>query len=148
MILTGPARGYVKKRLDKAGITYLHRYIDDYEKIVDYFHVLDFYLIASRVEGGPKAILESWASGIPVISTAVGMVPDIAQDGQNALLTGPENITALTQQAERLIAGFSLKEKLRADGLQTVQNFSWEQIAENYYQKLYHPLQTEKNSHA
>lgn len=140
VLLTGPARGYVAKRLKKAGIAYLYRFIDNYEEIVDYFRALDFYLIGSRVEGGPKAILEGWATGIPIVSTVVGMVPDIAKNEEDALLAASENTDQLTIQTEKLILSPILREKLRQNGLAEVKKYAWKNIAERYYQELYKPL--------
>lgn len=140
-LLTGPARGYVKNRLKHSGIPYLHYYPQNYEEVAEYFHALDFYLISSRIEGGPKAILESWASGIPLVSTAVGMVPDIALHEKNALLVESENVNGLIGQSERLIFNPNLREKLAANGLAEVQNYSWTIIADQYYQHLYAKLQ-------
>lgn len=138
--LTGPARGYVKQRLKKAGISYVHRFLDNYEEVVNYFRILDLYLIASRVEGGPKAILESWASGIPLVSTAVGMVPDIALHEKNALLAEPEDIRGLTSQSARLITSKKLRDQLVENGLREVRHYSWPIIAQKYYEQLYQPL--------
>ena len=87
VILTGPARGYVKKRLEKANISYTHKYLKNYLDIVDYYNCLDLYLIASRVEGGPKAILEAWATGVPVVSTKVGMPLDVIKNNLDNLVS-------------------------------------------------------------
>lgn len=140
ILLTGPARGYVKDRLKKARISFTHHYLDHYEKIGDYFHGLDYYLISSRIEGGPKAILESWACGIPVVSTTVGMVPDIASNNHNVLLADSENIAQLASQLEKVITNAALGQSLRDEGLKEAQKYSWKTIAERYYKELYKPL--------
>jgi glycosyltransferase involved in cell wall biosynthesis len=78
--LTGPSRGYVKHRLVQEGITFTHVFLDRYEDIVDCYACLDLYLITSREEGGPKAVLEATACGVPVVSTRVGMVQEVLAD--------------------------------------------------------------------
>lgn len=78
--LTGPSRGYIKRRLTEEGIGFTHVFLDLYQDIVDCYACLDLYLIASREEGGPKAVLEATACGIPVVSTRVGMVPEVLAD--------------------------------------------------------------------
>ena len=67
ILLTGLARGYLKKKLDSKTIPYIHSYLDDCSKLIDYYHALDFYLITSREEGGPMGLLESISSGVPVV---------------------------------------------------------------------------------
>ena len=46
---------------------------------------LDMYMVTSREEGGPMGLLESMACGVPVVSTPVGMAPDLLQ---NNLING------------------------------------------------------------
>jgi len=140
ILLTGPARGYVKKELEKQGIPYKHFYPKDYKKLSKMYNALDLYIIASRVEGGPKAILESWVSGVPVISTKVGMVPDIAKDNIDVLLTEIEDIEELAQRASQVIENKELAKKLVENGLAAVKDYSWEKITQRYYNEIYKNL--------
>ena len=73
VLLLGPARGYVRRGLTARGIPFRHAYLRDYPAIAPYYHALDLYLVTSRDEGGPKTVLEAMASGVPVVSTRVGM---------------------------------------------------------------------------
>jgi glycosyltransferase involved in cell wall biosynthesis len=59
VLLTGPARGYVKKGLYELGVSYHHTFFENYFDVVHYYRCLDMYLVTSRDEGGPKAILDS-----------------------------------------------------------------------------------------
>lgn len=59
------------------------------------FAALDLYIVASRQEGGPKAVLESMASGVPLVTTRVGQAMDIVKHGVNAWMTDVENAEAL-----------------------------------------------------
>ena len=77
VLLVGPSREYVKRGLDQSKIAYIHLESVRREVVQSAYHALDGYLITSREEGGPKGFLESYASGIPVISTPVGQVVDI-----------------------------------------------------------------------
>ena len=79
-LLTGPARGYVKRELEKSGIPYFHTYPKNHHDLISLYHALDLYLITSREEGGPMGLLESIACGTPVASTNVGMASDIISD--------------------------------------------------------------------
>jgi glycosyltransferase involved in cell wall biosynthesis len=66
-----------------------------------YYHALDLYLVTSRNEGGPKSVLESMASGVPLVTTAVGMAPDVVLDGINGRLCSsfdPEAIAAIATE--------------------------------------------------
>lgn len=95
VMLSGPARGFVKKGLEEADIPYLHIYLRSYPEIAKLFQTLDIYVVASRQEGGPKAILESMASGVPLVTTRVGQAMDLVKHGENAFMTAVEDVDAL-----------------------------------------------------
>lgn len=73
VLLAGTRRDYVEGRLEQAGIDYLNVGFVPSEKMTTLYHALDAYLVTSRVEGGPQAILEAMATKIPVYSTRVGV---------------------------------------------------------------------------
>lgn len=87
VLLTGPARGFVKRGLERLGVPYRHRFLGDYRQVADFYPALDVYVVASREEGGPKSILESMVSGVPIVSTRVGQAIDLVQHGKNGWLS-------------------------------------------------------------
>lgn len=140
VLLTGPARGYVKNRLREKGIPYTHKYLDNYPDIVDYYNTLDLYLITSREEGGPKAILESMACGIPVFSTPIGMAPEIISDGKNSFLIDFKIQEAFNKIQSFLNNFYENKKMIFENEIRAADNHSWKIIANNYYNNLYKPL--------
>lgn len=140
VLLTGPARGYVKRELDRIGVPYKHFFLKNYLEIPEYYNALDLYLVTSRAEGGPKAILESMATGVPIVSTKVGMAPDIMKEGYNGLLVEVEDAIALAEKAGTLITDRTLAAYLSNNALNTISNYSWENIAKEYYEKIYKKL--------
>lgn len=140
VLLTGPARGYVKRELDKRDIPYKHFFLKNYLEISKYYNALDLYIVASRAEGGPKAILEAMATGVPVVSTKVGMAPDIIKEGYNGLLAEVEDVMALSKKAELVIQDKKLANRLVNNALNTIKNYSWENVATDYYEKIYTKL--------
>jgi len=137
ILLTGPARGYVKNRLMKAKIPFRHFYLKDYKQIGNYFNILDLYIIGSRAEGGPKAILESLASGVPLVSTKVGMAPDVLKHGENAFLAEVGDVEKIVYYARKIIEDSSLQHQLTKNGLAIVQKYEWDIIARAYYNQIY-----------
>ena len=55
------------------------------------------------------AVLDAWAYGLPVITTPVGGIPDIAKDGENLLLFQPGDCDKLAIQMERMIKDKQLR---------------------------------------
>ena len=95
VLLTGPARGYVKHGLEKMGIPYKHTYYKYYPEVAEMFAALDLYIVTSRQEGGPKSILESMASGVPLVTTRVGQAMDIVKHAVNAWMVDVGDAEAL-----------------------------------------------------
>lgn len=104
VLLTGPARGYVKKRLERIGLPYTHRYLDRYTDVGQYFQALDAYIVASRQEGGPKAIFEAMSSGVPIVSTRVGQAMDVIEHGVNGWMVEPEDTEALAHWTQAAVS--------------------------------------------
>jgi glycosyltransferase involved in cell wall biosynthesis len=55
----------------------------------------DLLAMPSHQEGLPNAILEAMASGLPIVATRVGGIPELIVDGQNGTLIAPHDISAL-----------------------------------------------------
>lgn len=99
VVLSGPARGYVKAGLDKQGIPYRYFNLPSYADIGELFQTLDLYMITSRQEGGPKAVLESMASGVPLVTTRVGQAMDLVRHGENGWMTAVDDVEGLAHWA-------------------------------------------------
>jgi glycosyltransferase involved in cell wall biosynthesis len=96
VLLTGPSRGFVKHGLEQLGIPHRHVHLEKYRDIAACYHALDVYIVASRQEGGPKAVLEAMASGVPLVTTRVGQAMDLVQNGHNGWMVEPGNVECLT----------------------------------------------------
>tara|TARA_B100000315_G_C14503985_1_gene553684 strand:- start:66 stop:1130 length:1065 start_codon:yes stop_codon:yes gene_type:complete len=125
VLLTGPARGYVKNGLENLGVPYLHRYLNDYTDIGRYYNALDLYLISSREEGGPKAVLESMASGIPLVTTRVGQAMDLVKHGENGWMVEPEDTEGLAYWVKYVLDNGSSINKVLKEGQVTATNNSY-----------------------
>lgn len=100
VLLSGPARGFVKSGLERLKIPYRHIYLKSFPDIGRLYHAIDVYIVASRQEGGPKAILESMASGIPIVTTRVGQAMDIVKHGINGWMVDVEDAEGLAHWAQ------------------------------------------------
>ena len=63
----------------------------------------DIFVLPSRAENQPVAILEAMARGLPVVSTAIGAIPETVGDEECGLIVPPADIQALAQALERLV---------------------------------------------
>lgn len=80
------------------------------------YRALDMLVIPSRSEGLPTVMIEAMLMGVPLISTAVGAVPDVIEDGATALMVPPNDEAALARAIERLAGDRALRQRLAAAG--------------------------------
>lgn len=77
VLLSGTRRNYVINELNKLNIDYKYFEMADNELLNKLYNCLDLYVVASRVEGGPQAIIECALSKTPIISTDVGVATEL-----------------------------------------------------------------------
>jgi glycosyltransferase involved in cell wall biosynthesis len=130
-LLTGPSRGYVISQLKSHNIDYVY-YDATKDQLPELYTCLDFYLITSRIEGGPKGLMEAMASGVPVVSTRVGMATDIIQHGQNGMINNVEDVDGLVCSINELLNNDLLKDKLINNALNCINQYSWDAIIKKY----------------
>ena len=66
------------------------------------------------------------------MAAAAGGVPELAEDGQNALLVSAENPVALSIALSRLLNDAELRTRLSAGGRRTARELAWNRIVERY----------------
>jgi glycosyltransferase involved in cell wall biosynthesis len=140
VLLTGPARGYVSNGLERLRVPFRHETVPGHSSLPDYYRCLDVYLATARIEGGPHGVLEALATGVPVVSTRVGLVPDVIEHGHNGYLAEPEDVEALAELVARVAGTPGLAGTFSVNGLRSIQPYDWESIAARYFHELYRPL--------
>ena len=127
VLLTGPARGYVRRELTRLGVPYRHVLAKDRTELARAYQALDAYVVASRQEGGPKGVLESMASGVPLVTTRVGQAQEIAVDGENALVVDVDDVAAIADAVVRL-RDDTLARALAAPARRTAERYAYERL--------------------
>jgi glycosyltransferase involved in cell wall biosynthesis len=88
----------------------------------------DAELLSSSWENFPHSVVESLATGTPVIATDVGGVGEVVADGVNGLLVPPRDPPALAAAIRRFFGDEALQARLRAEAPKSVGNYAPERI--------------------
>ena len=140
VLLGGPARGYVKRGLERLGIRYAYHYAPSRDELAKLYHPLDLYLVTSREEGGPMALMESMSSHVPVVSTQVGMAPDLIADGVSGALVAVDDVEAIAEAAHRLLALPERAAALKIAAREAVLVTDWSVVARRHIDEVWRPL--------
>jgi glycosyltransferase involved in cell wall biosynthesis len=80
------------------------------------------FVVCSKHDGLPNALLEAAAVGVPLVATAVGGMLDVLVDGENALLVPPEDPIRLTEAIEAVLRDEALARRLSGAAREIVSN--------------------------
>jgi glycosyltransferase involved in cell wall biosynthesis len=111
----GSLRAELEQRATSVGIDHrFHGYVTNIrERLLD----LDIFVLPTRAENLPIAILEAMACALPVIATRVGGIPELVSDGETGILVDPDDCRALAQAIERLAINGAERERLARNGV-------------------------------
>jgi glycosyltransferase involved in cell wall biosynthesis len=137
LLLTGPARGFVKEGLERMGVPYRHVLLRGPEGVAAAYRALDVCLVTSRDEGGPKAVLEAMATGVPLVTTRIGQAADLVQHARNGYLVEVEDAAGIADWAGYVAeAGEEELARVAAAGRATAETCSYEALAPRWRQLL------------
>jgi len=125
-----------ENHIEKAVV--FHGYVDP-EAAPQYYQSADFCVFPSRRDSFGITLMEAMASAVPVIASNRGGTPEIISHGENGLLFEPGDAEALPKAILALSQDSDLRKRISSNGLKTVANYSWENIA-NRYVSLYSNL--------
>ena len=85
---------------------------------------LDVFVLPSRGENLPIAILEAMAAAVPVVATRVGGVPEVVVEGETGLLVEPEDAGGLAAALDRVASDEAFRRRLgQAGATRIVEHF-------------------------
>jgi glycosyltransferase involved in cell wall biosynthesis len=88
----------------------------------------DILLNTPRIDNTPVSLLEAMACGVCIVSTRVGGIPYLLEDGRDALLVPSGNETAMATAVQRLVSEEGIAGSLSRNGRQKVEQFDWPAI--------------------
>ena len=96
-----------------------------------YLQNADIFVLPSLYEGIPMTIIEAMGTGLPIVATEVGGIPDLVQHGETALLV-PCETDAIWKACLTLLQDHDLREKLGKNAREASGKFSADHMAQQY----------------
>ncbi|HWW83493.1 MAG TPA: glycosyltransferase [Vicinamibacterales bacterium] len=114
------------------GGRYVHM-LGEREDVESILAAFDAFALTSRTEGLPLVLLEAMATGLPVLSTAVGGIPDLLAHGVTGFLSRAGDHAALTCRLASLSMDGSLSRQIGEAGRTAIlQRYSVDRMAREY----------------
>lgn len=109
-----------------------------HEEMVNYYSKIDLYICISKIEGTPNPVLESMACGVPIISTDVGIVPDVFGVKQNKFIIQERSVESLKSMIKYILSDKSIFKELSNENLKQIRTWTWEEKVidfDKYFEK-------------
>lgn len=130
----GPLRDRLVKKIKDSGLEkniVLKPGVSDQSELADLYRRSKVLVCASYSEGGPRVTVEAMACGTPVITTPVGMMPEIIKDGENGFLFEWDS-NDLAKIISLIVENKELSEKMGKKAWHSIQGFEKREMIKRY----------------
>ncbi|MDD4889254.1 MAG: glycosyltransferase family 4 protein [Phycisphaerae bacterium] len=128
----GPMRGRLENQVRVRRLERVFALRGSSDAVWSHLGAADLFVLPSRMEGCPNALLEAMSAGAPIVATAVGAVPELVADQREALLVAPTS-DGLAAGMRRLLTDAPLASRLAIAAKQRAAAFAPARAAERYH---------------
>ena len=108
----GPLRDALRARHVELGLEDRFQFLGQRDDVLQLLAGADAFVLASRHEGLPVALMEATSVGLPIVASRVGGIPQVLEDEVDALLVPPGEPGLLAQAMKRLASDPELRDRL------------------------------------
>jgi glycosyltransferase involved in cell wall biosynthesis len=102
-------------------------------KVAERYREADLFTLVPSAESTGSGFAEALASGLPVVGSSVGAIPEIVEQGNNGLLVRPGDVRAIADAMTRLAGDPQLRREMgRRNRLKAKATLDWSRITERY----------------
>lgn len=126
------------EELQNEGYNIIKFYADKQERTIPhdemqkYYSKIDIYICTSRIEGTPNPVLEAMACGVPVISTDVGIVPEVFGKFQRQFILEKREVDCLKATIKSMLSSPENLKRCSQENIRQIQNWNWKQKCGQY----------------
>lgn len=135
LIGEGELRNSMEAMVDQLDLANKVKFLGLKSEVCSYLKHSDIFVLPSFYEGIPMSLIEAMGTGIPIVATKVGGIPDMLESEKNALLVDV-NSEMIANACERIVEDHFLREKIGSNALVAAEEFSSIKMA-NEYIKVY-----------
>jgi glycosyltransferase involved in cell wall biosynthesis len=129
----GPTEGEIRALVRDLKLTGVHfAGVVSRNEIGHFYDRADIFINASCLDNMPVSILEAFACGTPVVSTATESIPYLVEHGRTGLLAEVGNAPALATNVLRLLREPDLATKLTSQAYAASQAYRWPAVREQW----------------
>ncbi|HQR31398.1 MAG TPA: glycosyltransferase family 4 protein [Blastocatellia bacterium] len=110
--------------LKLTGVEFIGRV--EYAQMPSVYDSADIYLNSPNLDNFPNSIMESFAAGLPVVTTDAGGIPYLVSEGETGFLVGCGDHSAMAEKALRLLADQNLASRIAQQAREECEQYSAE----------------------
>ncbi|MBD3638312.1 MAG: N-acetyl-alpha-D-glucosaminyl L-malate synthase BshA [Crocinitomicaceae bacterium] len=128
----GPERFKVEQLCEELGICDHVTMLGNIQSANEVLCISDLFMLPSETESFGLAALEALASGVPVISSNAGGIPEVNKDGYSGFLSNVGDIDKMAKDTLRILESDETLNKFKKQAFEHSKNFSIEKILPKY----------------
>jgi len=128
----GPELAKLQARAKAQGVATAFTFSGYDADVAKHLHDADIFVLPSRTEAFPNAVLEAMCAGLPIIASAVGGLLELVDDGRTGLLVRPGDPRALAHSICQLMTNRTLGERLGKSGSEDVLRYSFGRMTASF----------------
>jgi glycosyltransferase involved in cell wall biosynthesis len=133
----GPERDRLQARARERGVSHAITFAGHCDDVPARLAAADLFVLPSRSEAFPNALLEAMAAGLPVVASSVGGMLELVEHERTGLLAPPGDPSALAHQMTRLMSAPAFADALGAAAREkVVSQYSFDRMVDSF-ERLY-----------
>ena len=127
----GPEKQAIETQVEAVHLASAIKFFGSQSDIYGYLHDADVFTLPSNFEGLPMTIIEAMGTGLPIVATSVGGIPDMLKNESEAILV-ENDPSKIAEAFERYYLSIDLREAHGRNAILKSKAFSSENMAKGY----------------
>lgn len=140
----GELRPSMEQLAQELGVAERVRFWGVRSDVADILNAADIFTLPSKYEGNPMSVMEAMATGLPVVASAVGGIPELVEESVSGFLTPSEDHKSLVAALQRLVESEELRRQMGLQARYRAQKRFDIRATVRRYEELYESILSQK----